>query len=201
MMLRYPSPALRQCSNRVRTTPSSATTATASSYHQAPKNDTIATQQQHHSRQFSSLPHHLSRQNNGMVNIFVKSTKVPRPSLPKTFNQLKPLSLREEEVVTIGKEEAQHVPSHFSYAGNIRMPITSEMNIVMPGEDTPSGIWPVFRMMVSIEPWFVLFWREIFYHDDSFVSSHSLHPTLSFINYINFTHARTGWKWQLSSTR
>jgi hypothetical protein len=38
--------------------------------------------------------------------------------------------------------------SRFSYAGNIRMPITSELKIVKPGGDTPSGIWPVFRMMV-----------------------------------------------------
>mmetsp|Transcript_473 Transcript_473/g.737 ORF Transcript_473/g.737 Transcript_473/m.737 type:complete len:560 (-) Transcript_473:129-1808(-) len=137
MMLRvlnYPKPAIRQCSKKTRTVgcPSEAAAAatTASS--------SIAAKQHH--RQFSSLPHHLARQNNGMVNIFVKSTKVPRPTLPKTFNRLKkPIK---EEDVTI-----QHVPSHLSYASNKRMPITSEMRIVQPGEDTPSGIWPVFRMM------------------------------------------------------
>jgi len=108
----------------------------------ASSNIATVSAKQHH-RQFSSLPHHLARQNNGMVNIFVKSTKVPRPTLPKTFNRLKkPLK---EEDVTI-----QHVPSHLSYASNKRMPITSEMRIVQPGEDTPSGIWPVFRMMVCV---------------------------------------------------
>src|SRR6056300_612304 len=45
-----------------------------------------------HQRTFASIPHHLARQNNGMVNVFVKSTKVPRPSrIIKTFNRLKPL--------------------------------------------------------------------------------------------------------------
>eukprot|EP00986_Skeletonema_menzelii_P012178 scaffold6606_cov139-Skeletonema_menzelii.AAC.1 len=74
-----------------------------------------------------------------MVNVLVKSTKVPRPSLPKINRLKKPLK---QEEVTL-----QHVPSHMSYAGSQRMPITSEMRIVKPGEDTPSGIWPVFRMM------------------------------------------------------
>jgi hypothetical protein len=76
-----------------------------------------------------------------MVNVFVKSTKVPRPTVPKTFNQLKKPLVAEAE-------EEEHVPSHFSYAGNVSMPITSELKIIKPGEDTPSGIWPVFRMMV-----------------------------------------------------
>jgi len=73
-----------------------------------------------------------------MVNVLVKSTKVPRPCF--RFNRLKK-PLKQEEVTL------QHVPSHMSYAGSQRMPITSEMRIVKPGEDTPSGIWPVFRMM------------------------------------------------------
>ena len=91
-------------------------------------------------RQLSSLPHHLARHNNGMVNILVKNTKVPRPTLPKTFNKLK--KPHRDDVAI------KHIPSHLSYAGNKRMPITSEMKIVMPGEDAPSGIWPVFRMLV-----------------------------------------------------
>eukprot|EP00574_Skeletonema_japonicum_P003620 CAMPEP_0201716024 /NCGR_PEP_ID=MMETSP0593-20130828/2088_1 /ASSEMBLY_ACC=CAM_ASM_000672 /TAXON_ID=267983 /ORGANISM="Skeletonema japonicum, Strain CCMP2506" /LENGTH=543 /DNA_ID=CAMNT_0048205701 /DNA_START=219 /DNA_END=1850 /DNA_ORIENTATION=- len=94
----------------------------------------------HQRRQLSSLPHHLARHNNGMVNILVKSTKVPRP-LPKTFNQLKK-PIKEEDAAP-----QQHVPSHLSYAGSKRMPITSEMRVMKPGEDTPSGIWPVFRIM------------------------------------------------------
>jgi len=153
MMLRalnYPTPALRQCSNRARIASttigcSSAATTATSSNHQLPKNDDDTTTFTQHHRQFSSLPHHLARQNNGMVNVLVKSTKVPRPTLPKTLNQLKKSPNKKDVTV---EEEEEHVPSHFSYAGNVSMPITSELKIVKPGEDTPSGIWPVFRMMV-----------------------------------------------------
>lgn len=122
MMLRvlnYPKPVIRQCSN------------------------TVGAHKHHHQRQLSSLPHHLARQNNGMVNIYL--TKAPRPTLPKTFNQLKK-PVKEEEDDDVASQ--QHVPSHLSYAGSKRMPITSEMRVVKPGEDAPSGIWPVFRMMV-----------------------------------------------------
>jgi len=117
-------------------------------------------------RTFSSrpLPQMVSRMNNiyHERNAIVKSTKVPRPTAmipevpkghteqPKVKNQLKerkvakivlPVETKEKE------EEEEHVPSHFSYAGNAQLPITSELKIVLPGEDAPSGIWPVFRMM------------------------------------------------------
>ena len=144
-ILNDPSPTTRQCSNR--TLVKSATIAASCSSDAAAKTaSSIVAHQHHHDRQFSSLPHHLARQNNGMVNVLVKSTKVPRPRvvpieeiMRKAFKK-KPLK---QEEVTL-----QHVPSHMSYAGSQRMPITSEMRIVKPGEDTPSGIWPVFRMMV-----------------------------------------------------
>ena len=105
-------------------------------------------------RPFSSLPHHLARKNNGMVNVFVKSTKVPRPvamvperhpSRHKLRNQLKKIVA----LKTPNANEEEHLPSRFSYAGNASLPITSELKIVMPEDDVPSGIWPAFRMMVS----------------------------------------------------
>ena len=137
--LNYRNLTARQCSSR--TLVKSATIACSS---EAVKMaSSIVAQHHHHDRQFSSLPHHLARQNNGLVNLLVKTTKVPRPTLPKTFNRLKK-PLKQEEVTL------QHVPSHLSYAGSKRMPITSVMRIVKPGEDAPSGIWPVFRMMVSV---------------------------------------------------
>lgn len=129
-------------------------------------------------RTFASIPHHLARQNNGMVNVFVKSTKVPRPRIIKTFNRLKPLpspaaaapnnpnvpsSLNGDDMKNIVNgaltNEAAYTPSaavnkeeeHLSYAGSINIPITSQLKIVMPGvDDTPRGIWPVFRMMVCL---------------------------------------------------
>ena len=45
-------------------------------------------------------------------------------------------------------EQKEPSPSLIAYVGDSQMPITSELKIVTPGDDTPSGIWPVFRMMV-----------------------------------------------------
>lgn len=40
-------------------------------------------------------------------------------------------------------------PSELTYTGGATMPITSRAQIVTPKEDTPRGIWPIFRIMVS----------------------------------------------------
>lgn len=131
-----------------------------------------------HQRTFASIPHHLARQNNGMVNVFVKSTKVPRPSsrIVKTFNRSKPLptpssaevavpsslngdDLNHETAITASVATAADIKEeeHLSYAGNINIPITSQLKIVMPGvDDTPRGIWPVFRMMVCLHCYLIL---------------------------------------------
>jgi hypothetical protein len=105
-----------------------------------------------------------------MVNVFVKSTKVPRPAnsrIVKTFNRLKPLPPSSATVNSLNGDNLNHgaaiTPSvasasadikeeeHLCYAGNINIPITSQLKIVMPGvDDTPRGIWPVFRMMVCL---------------------------------------------------
>jgi len=50
---------------------------------------------------------------------------------------------KQSKVVKVEADE------HLSYVGNVQIPITSELKIVLPEEDVPSGIWPVFRMMVS----------------------------------------------------
>lgn len=112
---------------------------------------------------FSSLPHHLARKNNGMVNVFVKSTKVPRPPVvtpavgkPKLKNQLKQGwqgNLIDRNAIRMNDDTVQNSSSqqpHFSYAGNENIPITSKLKIVLPGDDVPRGIWPAFRMMVSM---------------------------------------------------
>lgn len=39
-------------------------------------------------------------------------------------------------------------PSTLKYTGDAVIPITSKLEIVKPQDDTPSGIWPVFRLMV-----------------------------------------------------
>jgi hypothetical protein len=40
-------------------------------------------------------------------------------------------------------------PSELTYTGNATMPITTRLHIVTPDEDTPRGVWPIFRLMVS----------------------------------------------------
>lgn len=38
-------------------------------------------------------------------------------------------------------------PSELTYTGGDTIPITSFLHIVTPGEDAPSGIWPIFRLV------------------------------------------------------
>jgi hypothetical protein len=98
-----------------------------------------------------------------MVNVFVKSTKVPRPPVvtpavgkPKLKNQLKQGwqgNLIDRNAIRMNDDTVQNSSSqqpHFSYAGNENIPITSKLKIVLPGDDVPRGIWPAFRMMVSM---------------------------------------------------
>jgi len=101
-----------------------------------------------------------------MVNVFVKSTKVPRPPVvstavlgkPKLKNQLKQgwqgNLLIDRSAIRMNDDTAQnsssHQQPHFSYAGNENIPVTSKLKIVRPGDDVPRGIWPAFRMMVSM---------------------------------------------------
>ena len=122
-------------------------------------------------RTFSSLPHHLARKNNGMVNVLVKSIKVPRPitmvPLPKKQQQQQKVHknpyLKEKKVQTVTvldtnpkDDDENMIQSHYlSYVGSQKLPITSELKIVTPEEDVPRGIWPVFRMMVRIRTLFV----------------------------------------------
>ena len=110
-------------------------------------------------RTFSSLPHHLARKNNGMVNVLVKSTKVPRPitmvPLPSKkqqqhkVNNKNPYLKDQKKIVPVLEETMEEDEnSHLSYVSSQKLPITSELKIVLPEEDVPRGIWPVFRMMV-----------------------------------------------------
>lgn len=90
----------------------------------------------------STVPLHLSRANNGMVNVLVKSTKVPRPA------NIVPPKKREKLTPLIFEAPREDKPDHISYVGNEKMPITSSLKIIGPNDDTPRGTWPVFRIMV-----------------------------------------------------
>jgi hypothetical protein len=48
-------------------------------------------------------------------------------------------------------------PTILTYTGGVEIPITNKLHIVTPGEDTPRGTWPVFRLMVSIVSWRLCF--------------------------------------------
>lgn len=99
-------------------------------------------------RSMSTVPLHLARANNGMVNVLVKSTKVPRPA---TIVPAKKSKQNNETLTPCSTVQREAMPSHISYVGNEKMPITSNLKIVTPKDDTPRGIWPVFRMMVSFD--------------------------------------------------
>ena len=47
--------------------------------------------------------------------------------------------------------ESKKSHGHLSYIAEMNFPITSHLHIVKPDEDTPRGIWPVFRLMVIYE--------------------------------------------------
>ncbi len=105
-----------------------------------------------------------------MPDIDSNANTSPRPKLKR----LNGWSLNGSKVVTAPSKAAAHVqqaaetilnlehlmeeamkkrepsPSHIAYASNSEMPITEELMIVKPEDDTPAGIWPVFRMMVSL---------------------------------------------------
>lgn len=110
-------------------------------------------------RPLSTMPHHLARYGDRTVTSRwnLKSTKVPRPitmiplkTKPKKKNQLKDRIELDNNIRKKMKEEQLMQESHLQYAGNAKLPITSELKIVLPEDDTPRGIWPVFRMMVRI---------------------------------------------------
>ena len=48
----------------------------------------------------------------------------------------------------IEPESPSESPSELTYTGGETIPITSLLHVVTPEEDTPSGTWPIFRLMV-----------------------------------------------------
>ena len=93
----------------------------------------------------SMIPTHMSPL------VLVKSIRVPRPIKPKhkVRNKLKDrieLDTIVEQSKVMKVDEAN---AHLSYVGNVQIPITNKLKIVLPEEDVPSGVWSVFRMMVS----------------------------------------------------
>jgi hypothetical protein len=83
------------------------------------------------------------------VNGFVKSIKVPRPIIVAN-TAVPPSKPSRIEPVLHAVEEEEQQSLGMCYVGNDNIPITNELQIVVPGvDDVPRGTWPVFRMMVS----------------------------------------------------
>ena len=40
--------------------------------------------------------------------------------------------------------------SFLSYVSEMKFPITDDLKIIEPGENSPAGIWPAFRLMVRL---------------------------------------------------
>jgi hypothetical protein len=100
-------------------------------------------------RELSSVPHHLARKNNSWVNGFVKSIKVPRPIIVAN-SATPPRKPSRIETILHAEEKEEQQSLGMCYVGNDNIPITNELQIVVPGvDDVPRGTWPVFRMMVS----------------------------------------------------
>ena len=84
------------------------------------------------------------------------TTHLPPP--PRTIQVQSPPILEEAAAASasvsaaaiVEQDNVQSVesPSELKYTGDATFPITTRLHIVKPGEDTPKGIWPVFRLMV-----------------------------------------------------
>ena len=59
----------------------------------------------------------------------------------------------DKEIHILSEHAVEHVefvsPSTLRYTGDAVIPITSLLHIVKPQDDTPRGVWPVFRLLVS----------------------------------------------------
>lgn len=104
-------------------------------------------------RCLSSVPRPLIVDNNNDPH--AEAWKAKKESLrlmlekTKTAANQKELPTVKESPKNVDAEDGRLLsPSELKYTGDSVMPITSHLHIVKPGEDTPRGIWPVFRMMV-----------------------------------------------------
>lgn len=52
-------------------------------------------------------------------------------------------------VATVSERTTAPQETMLAYAGEAKIPITSTLQLIRPEDDTPRGIWPVFRLMVS----------------------------------------------------
>lgn len=85
-------------------------------------------------RDFEQKEAFAAQKDNG--NDIIVSKNFPRLTTTDLFDQLDPYD--------------SVSPTALRYTGDAVMPITSKLQIVKPQDDTPRGVWPVFRLMVSV---------------------------------------------------
>jgi hypothetical protein len=80
------------------------------------------------------------------------SQSPPTPGSPNAkFSSTSPAEVTDLTDSDNSDDESSYVSTKtLTYTGGASMPVTSKLHIVTPQEDTPQGIWPVFRLMVRI---------------------------------------------------
>jgi len=63
-------------------------------------------------------------------------------------------------------------PSELAFTGDTLIPVTSRLHIVTPEEDTPRGVWPIFRLMDE-DGTFRNGCNDGYHHDDEPISKNS----------------------------
>lgn len=103
---------------------------------------------------------------NGIAKNHMSPKKVIVPSKVVTETSTKPQTWTEKSTgegiavdlntneTTMKTEPEEMVSAHVSpselfFTGDTPFPVTSHLHIVTPEEDTPRGVWPIFRIMVS----------------------------------------------------
>ena len=75
----------------------------------------------------------------------IESTlQVPKEEHPTMNHKAEAHKVNGESV-----QPAHSSPSELVFTGDTLIPVTSRLHIVTPEEDTPRGVWPIFRIMVS----------------------------------------------------
>jgi len=76
----------------------------------------------------------------------------------KTNRQARESPFQESAAESEDQESFFTSPSKLSFTSDTLIPVTSYLQIVTPKEDTPRGVWPIFRIMVSRSS----YWKQNF---------------------------------------
>lgn len=85
-------------------------------------------------------PAHFPRTTILKSSVAVEKTQLPEDVL-QDFNADTAVNMKQHQL------PKQVQPNSLEYTGGTKIPITSTLHIVTPEEDTPTGVWPIFRMM------------------------------------------------------